>query len=210
MKTILELFKGTGSVGKIFSKSGDWKITSVDNVKKFEPTICVSVLDLDYKSLEPPDFLWASPPCNSFSNLAYPVFVRDAKTMKPLKHQAVTGDALLAKTIEIINYYLEKKPDMKWVMENPHGTMWKSPLMEKLLPYTTAQTHYILYGDKKLKKTDFFNNFNLQLKSQDDEYYVLRMRQHRKIKDYVGVCSMKLADRYSIPPKLIEHIYKQV
>ncbi len=68
---VLELFKGTGSVGNsariVFPNC---EIASVDIDAKLEPTICIDVLEWNYQSAYKPchfDILWASPPCTEFS-----------------------------------------------------------------------------------------------------------------------------------------------
>ena len=117
MPLVLELFKGTGSWGKVFKKAG-YKVISHDIVEKFNPSILGNILNLDHTKLPVPDVIVASPPCNSFSNLAYAARSRDAETMRPLKPQAVLGDKILAKTIQIIKYFLAKNPKLKFVIEN--------------------------------------------------------------------------------------------
>ena len=46
MPHLLELFSGTGSVGRAFRERG-WQVTSVDLERKFNPTICCDVLELE-------------------------------------------------------------------------------------------------------------------------------------------------------------------
>ena len=46
MPHLLELFSGTGSVGKVFREAG-WRVTSVDCNPKFQPTICCDVQRLE-------------------------------------------------------------------------------------------------------------------------------------------------------------------
>ena len=43
MPALLELFSGTGSVGRAFEARG-WEVVSVDCVAKFRPTHCVDIL----------------------------------------------------------------------------------------------------------------------------------------------------------------------
>ena len=92
---------------------------------------------------------------------------------------------------------IEKNPKLKFIMENPRGSMYRSPLMANLRPYDEATTYYCLYGDKRQKRTDFFNNFDLQLKK--------------------GVCGaeadfskLSLCEKYKIPQPLINSIFKQL
>ena len=200
-KLLLELFKGTGSAGKAFNG----KVISVDNEEKYEPDILADILKWDYKKVDTPDFIWASPPCSSFTNMALtkdkthriPARVRNVDTMKPLAKSAVLGDKILNKTIEIIRYFKKKNPKLKWVMENPHGSMWRSPFMKKLPQYHTEKTYYCNYGDKRKKPTDFFSNVKLKLKSGS-------------CNAKVDFTKLKLCERYAIPQPLVKDIFKQM
>jgi len=202
---VLELFSGTGSVGKNVKKRGH-KVLSVDSDEKTNADIITDILKWDYKKLNiKPDFIWASPPCGTFTNMALtmnknskaPPRVRHAETMRAIKPAGVLGDKILRKTIEIINYYRKINPRLKFVMENPHGSMWRSPLMNALKPYETQKTLYCLYKDKRRKPTDFFNNFNLDLKEGNCRATEL-------------VSSLSLCERYKIPQKLLDDIFRQL
>jgi hypothetical protein len=225
---VLELFSGTGSVGKNSKKRG-YKVLSVDNDETTNADVITDILKWDYKSLNlKPDFIWASPPCGSFTNMAITsnknskVPQRSRHTsMKPLNELGVVGDKVLKKTIEIINYYRRLNPRLKFVMENPHGTMWRSPYMKALKPYSTANTLYCLYKDERRKPTDFFNNFNLELKNvkNDGNCRALVSVQSVKtgarggVKDEaalrLGKVGIPLCDRYRIPQKLLDEIFRQ-
>ena len=187
---LLELFKGTGSVGKVARKMG-FNVVSVDFDEKFKPDILTDILDWDYKSYTHiPDFIWASPPCNTYSTLAYPFKERDVKTTKPLSDRAKLGTRILHKTLEIIEYFSKKNPNMGVCIENPRGMMRNDPKIKKLILNTT---HYCNYGDKRTKPTDFFSNYPLNLSD------II-------CKGSVQTISLKLNDRYKIPPKLIKDI----
>ena len=71
---ILELFSGTGSVGKIAKEKG-WEVVSVD-IRTYHdqepPTHLVDILKFDYKKYKNFDIIWASPPCTYFSALIKP------------------------------------------------------------------------------------------------------------------------------------------
>ena len=69
---LLELFKGTGSVGKVFKQvHPEGEVYSVDILKKYEPTFCGDIMDFDYKQFKEGhfDIIWASPECKVFSVL---------------------------------------------------------------------------------------------------------------------------------------------
>jgi len=195
---LLELFKGTGSVGKVAKKLG-FSVVSLDFDKEFKPDILTDILKWDYKAYHKehnyiPDFIWASPPCNTFSPLAYPLKERNTQTAEPYSERAKFGTQVLYKTLEIIDYFQKLNPLMGFCIENPRGMMRKDAKMLKLKLHTTL---YGLYGDVKIKPTDFWANYELDLKEP--------IRANIKHKT-VGVCDLKLKDRYSIPPKLIKTI----
>jgi hypothetical protein len=201
---ILELFKGTGSVGKVATKMNMNSI-SLDFIEKYEPDILVDILEWDYKKWQKknkyiPDFIWASPPCNTYGQLAYTFKERNTKTAKPYSERAKIGTLILYKTLEIINYFLKLNPNLLFIIENPKGMMRNDKIMKKLNLSTTC---YCLYGDKKRKLTDFFNNVPNGLNLKE----VAPCPNPDKI---ISVVDLKLDDRYSIPPKLIKAILNKL
>ena len=66
MPRLLELFKGTGSCGRVAERHG-WEVVSVDIEAKFKPTIIADVLDLPPTIGKGFDMVWLSPPCKNFS-----------------------------------------------------------------------------------------------------------------------------------------------
>lgn len=190
---LLELFKGSGSVGSQARKMG-FDTISLDFDEKFEPDILTDILKWDYKGMNiKPDFIWASPPCNTYSPLAYPLRERDTETAKPLSERAKIGTKILYKTIEIILYFLKKNPKMKFVIENPKGMMRKDKKMKQFL---LNNTHYCNYGDVRTKSTDFFSNYPLNL-------------SENKCKGTKKVTDLPLVERYKIPSKLTKHILNE-
>lgn len=200
-KKMLELFKGSGSVGKVAKRMG-YNVVSLDLDPIYTPDIETDILKWDYKKFSNdnnfiPDYIWASPPCNTYSPLAYPLKERDPETAKPKSERAKMGTKILYKTLEIINYFLKKNPKLKYTIENPRGMMRKDKRMLKQ-PHRET-TYYCYYGGFKLKATDFWSNYELGLKPIKD-----------KCKNYTPVDKLKdIKDRYSIPSKLIRTILER-
>ena len=125
MPKILELFCGTKSVGRVFENAG-WEVISVDIEQKFQPTLCMSVLDIELDRWEPGtfDFVWASCPCTLFST---------ARTTGPAPDM---GQAQLL-TLHTVNLIRALSPKF-WAIENPLlSSIWSLPCL-KNLPYVTA------------------------------------------------------------------------
>ena len=194
---LLELFKGTGSVGKVASKLG-YDVVSVDLDPIYTPDIETDILEWDYKKFHKennyiPDFIWASPPCNTFSPLSYRLKERDTKTAKPKSARAKIGTEILYKTLEIIKYFQKLNPNLRFTIENPRGMMRNDKEMMKLYRENTL---YCLYGDFKRKSTDFWSNFVMELDGETKQCP----------NKTISVQDLPLNKRYSIPSKLIKQI----
>ena len=116
-QVMLDLFSGTGSVGKVFAQRG-YKVVSFDNMPRARPSILVDVLEWYYKSQFKPghfDVIFCSPPCEHFSQ---------ARTTAP--RDLDKADQVVQKALEIIRYF---KP-RKWFLENPRkGLLLERPYM---------------------------------------------------------------------------------
>ena len=104
MSHLLALFAGTKSVGKVFEAAG-WRVTSVDLLPRFLPTICADVMDLDMTKLGDVDLMWASPPCTHYSRAR-----SCAKTPRDLEG----SDRMVQKCLDIA-----AQLGCPWFMENP-------------------------------------------------------------------------------------------
>ena len=107
MPRLLELFSGTGSIGRAFREQG-WEVVSVDLDPKAGATITGDVMDWDYRTFPPGHFdcVWASPPCTHYS-----IARTTAKTPRDLEG----SDRLVQRVLDIIEYF---KP-ATWFMEIP-------------------------------------------------------------------------------------------
>jgi site-specific DNA-cytosine methylase len=97
MPRLLELFSGTGSVGRAFIEKG-WEVVSVDLDPKANSTITANILTWDYKIEEPGyfDSIWASPVCTHYS-----IARTTAKTPRDLEG----SDRLVQRVLDIIGYH---------------------------------------------------------------------------------------------------------
>ena len=143
MPRLLELFSGTGSIGRAFREAG-WEVISLDLEPKFRPDILCDVLQWDFRAAFPPghfDFVWSSPPCVEFSR---------ALTTRPRRLEV--GDSTVLRTLEIIAHF---DPPM-WAIENPQTGLLKSrPFMQRL-PFRDVT--YCSYGYPYRKQTRLWNN----------------------------------------------------
>jgi site-specific DNA-cytosine methylase len=158
---LLELFKGTGSVGKAATQLGYTEIVSLDIEQKFNPTILSDIMTWDYKTYPPGyfDVVWASPPCTAYSSIQGLICCNKAKKGIPYDLEALRceSDLVVAKVLEIINYF---NPTY-WIMENPQSGALKRREVVQNLDWCDAD--YCKYGYPYRKRTRFWNNFGAKL-----------------------------------------------
>ena len=139
---LLELFSGTGSVGRSFRACG-WDVFSVDIDAAAKPTLVANVLDLQWDALPPRvDCIWASPPCTHYSRAR-----TKAKTPRDLEG----SDALVQKVLDITDRY-----GVPWFMENPHSGLLESREVVEYLPFKVVD--YCKYGKPYRKRTAIWTN----------------------------------------------------
>lgn len=204
---LLELFKGTGSVGKQADKMG-FDVTSLDLDPIYTPDIETDILKWDYKKFSKdynyvPDMIWASPPCNTFSPMVYRLKERDPATAKPFSDRAKLGTEILYKTLEIIDYFKKKNPKLLFIIENPRGMMRNDPKMKEFARETTL---YCLYGDFKKKPTDFWNNLPDGIKLSQEKQCPGKTIP---VQLTPGIKNLNLDQRYSMPSKLIKAMLQE-
>ena len=140
---VLELFSGTGSVGKC-CKQLDWETVSVDMILPANHKC--DIMDFDYKQYPKDyfDIVWASPPCTEYSAMNY---------CRPEKTPDIEGaNKIVKKTLEIIDYF-----DCEyWFMENPQTGTLKNQSFMKDLPYYDVD--YCKYTNPIRKRTRIWTN----------------------------------------------------
>ena len=70
MPLLLELFSGTGSIGKAFRAQG-WDVISLDNDPRGNPTFCCDLAEWDYTCLDDYDVdaIWRGHPAHTTASL---------------------------------------------------------------------------------------------------------------------------------------------
>ena len=149
---LLELHAGSRSVGNVAESLG-FNVFSVD-WQKFDKID----LAIDIEQLTPndipfiPDVIWSSPDCTTYSIAAISTH-RNCKEAKT--DYAKKCDLVNINQWNLIKYYLELNPNLKYFVENPRGYMRKMQFV-KGIPRTTVW--YCRYGDMRAKPTDIFSN----------------------------------------------------
>lgn len=233
---VLELFSGTGSVGKICKELG-YEVVSLD-LKGAD--INCNILEWDH-TIYPVghfDIIWASPPCDTFSILRKTWIGRKLKchngqvcTLELLQKDInEIGIPILRKAEAIIDYF---KPNL-WFIENPQTGRMKDYITRPY--YDVDYCKYSNWGYKKptriwTNKVDFQAKTcnkdccNMQGKyhkvqmgmsryvQDGDNIIPIRHKQDReKYKDYPNINSKLFGsgqtkqERYRIPPLLISEL----
>jgi len=146
---VLELFSGTGSVGKCCKVLG-WDVVSVDMILPADHQ--VDIMDFDYKQYKKDEFdiVWASPPCTNYSKLqdAWLGCMRKGEiyTREIQEKEMNEDDKLVLRTLEIIEYF---NPHY-WFIENPASSKMKDrPFMKDLNNYVVDYCMYSDWGYRK-------------------------------------------------------------
>lgn len=132
-RILLSLFDGTGSICKPFADNG-WIVRRLDVDGRHGAGIVVDILKWDPSkdwSGRAPDVIFAGPPCENYSTAR-----STAKTPRNL----VLADSLVAKTVDIIEYFHKLNPSLQYFVENPDTSMvWKRWVSRRL--YHDVRNH---------------------------------------------------------------------
>ena len=201
MRRLLELFCGTKSVSKAVGHEFD-EVISLDLDAAHEPTIVADIPQWDYTVYPPGHFhtVWASPPCTEFSclNRSWPNKVPNL----------ALADAIVQRTIAIIEYFDPKR----FFLENPQtGALKDRPYMLGL-PYIDMD--YCQFSDWGYKKHTRFwtceDKASVLCNPQCPNLVGTRHRTalgNSEYKQFWAVKGQRQQQRYSIPPKLVVHLF---
>jgi site-specific DNA-cytosine methylase len=147
---IYDFFAGTGSATKAFEDAGH-TVIKVELDSYFQANerdiLCLTAEGLIGKYGRP-DFIWASPPCQTFSVASIGRHWTIDKKPKSIEAEVAIG--LVTHTINLIKAL---KPVYGFIIENPRGMLRKQQVMAELPRRTVT---YCQYGDFRMKPTDLW------------------------------------------------------
>jgi len=151
---IFDFFSGTGSSTKAFEDAGH-TVISFELDDHFTATENVDVLTLQAEALiakyGQPDFVWASPPCTTFSVASIRHYwTYEDGVAKPKNEKTLHGLKVVEHTVQLIK---DLKPRLGWLMENPRGMLRKQSVVQGLPRRTIT---YCAYGADNQKPTDLW------------------------------------------------------
>ena len=200
---LLELFSGTGSVGKVATLLG-YEVVSLD-IKNAD--INTDILNWDYKQYEVEyfDIIHASPPCTEYSR-AKTTGVRDLEK----------ANEIVLKTLEIIEYLNPKH----YIIENPQTGLLKNQWFMYGIPYYDVD--YCKYSFPYRKRTRIWTNINTWTpqplcrgdcgnteKGNNNRYRHLASAQRGPTK-CMPENKFKQDESYRIPAVLIREIFQSI
>ena len=145
MKTLLELFSGSGNMSAAFRAKG-WHTITLDNDPRCTPDITMDILRFDPTEHLPSgtkvDAIWASPCCQWYST---------ARNWKPATPEELEyADSLVRKVLQIAS---ELKCELIFV-ENPSGGKLKDRgILDDL---QVQEVHYCKYGMDFMRPTNIW------------------------------------------------------
>jgi hypothetical protein len=142
---ILELFAGTGSLGKCAREMGH-TVVSLDISPKYSPDFVADVLEFDFSLWHRGyfDMIWASPPCDSYSIAPNHIFDKEQREKRCTEANAVTR-----RTLEVIQHLQPKH----YIVENPATSLiWKQGIFDELPGVLYKKVSYCMYSDWGYRK----------------------------------------------------------
>jgi len=135
---VIDLFSGLEGWSQAFKERGH-EVTTYEIEPKFNPDICMNILDID--SLPKCDVILASPPCEKFSVASIGRYWKGG-----ISDEAKEALKLVEHTLHLI-YWARPK---FWFLENPTG------MLRTIIGNPPVQVYFAQYGENRLKPTDIW------------------------------------------------------
>ena len=187
---VLVLFDGSGCVSEAAKDMG-FNVKTLDILPLPHIDLPIDIMNFMPRMLNGfvPDFIWASPPCETWSiktamkgggNMYWETiktnnkvsdivprgnFDADKRLKFPerIKAKQYLHTRLLEKTVQIIDYYDNINPSLVWCIENPASGFMRHYLKNIKDGYVENVTTYCKYGSPYRKETSIFSNLKLAL-----------------------------------------------
>jgi len=148
----VDMFSGTGSATAPFRESPDWKVIDIELNERDEIDFDSERIELEKSIMEvrpdelpsTVDFVWASPPCTTFSTASMGHYWTE---YLPEKQKTVDHVAYVYRALWLIN---QLNPTY-WFLENPRA------FLRNVMPVQpTGTVTYCQYGSEDQKPTDLY------------------------------------------------------
>lgn len=228
---LLELFAGTGSVGKMARVLG-FQVISVDINRTWKPDICADIRTLNpedifaFSKTKCIDVIWASPDCSQYSHIR--------NCMPHIVPKIKKSNKLVLATLKLI----KKLKPRYWFLENPATGRLKEQVFMKKIPYKDCcycrynksvpfRKHTRIWGNgvrhwKRPKMCKVYSSVNQRAISNrlSQEYgkccdYYKRHGSHRySVASYKRrnseTSNLSRTQRLKIPKQLLKHLLKPI
>jgi hypothetical protein len=214
MPRLLELFSGTKSVSRVAARLG-WECVSLDICPRHSPDLCISILAFEETAWprDAFDFVWASPPCESYSNAR-----TTGRGADPVAREVDmrAADALVAKTKRVLEWFASAHH----CVENPQTSrLWGREVSRGLRERSVLTSYCQFEGFGYRKTTRLAVSFSLELPICPGAGRCQKMigKKHPQHAQRGGggaeaggkVCHT-VDQLHSVPPGLVEEILKQL
>lgn len=151
---IYDLFAGTGSATQAFKDAGHTviKVELDEYFEAHERDILAMTAEYLITKYGQPDFIWASPPCTTFSVASCSRYW--TPDGMPKNDKAFNGINMVKHTINLIKAL---NPSKGYIIENPRGMLRKQSIMDFMDRRTVT---YCQYGETRMKPTDLWGQVN--------------------------------------------------
>ena len=158
---MVELFSGRGVVSQEFCERR-WMVESYDNNEWSNATEKEDILKVSVENMHfVPDFVWASPPCHTYSLMAGGKHRSVKDGNYEISEEARFHNYLFVQMASILHTVKQLHPHAIFVIENPRALMNKMPLMKELvetLGLYESVVDYCAFGRDDKKPTCLWTN----------------------------------------------------